>query len=112
MARHKAPRKPTARRTVTVLATAAATLGAGAAAASAADDRTLLGDARGSVGAVADLQPNPLAGTGVDPLDNGVGTQVADFAPVESRAFTGPVAQAPSVDSIPVAGRATDTLRR
>ena len=112
MARHKAPKTPTARRALAVLATAAAALGTGTATAVAADSGTLLDDARSSVGAVADLQPNPLAGTGVDPLDNGVGTQVADFAPADSRAVTGPVAQAPSVDSIPVAGQATDTLRR
>ncbi|MFI2375245.1 hypothetical protein ACH5AO_09270 [Streptomyces sp. NPDC018964] len=111
MARHKAPKAPTARRALTVLATAAATLGAGASAASAADSGTLLDDARGSVGALADLKPNPLAGTGVDPLDNGAGTQVADFAPVNSREVTGPVAQARSVDSIPGVGRATDLLR-
>ncbi|MFC8423684.1 hypothetical protein ACFUN7_22895 [Streptomyces sp. NPDC057236] len=111
MARHKAPKTPTARRALTVLATAAATLGAGASAASAADSGTLLDDARGSVSALADLKPNPLAGTGVDPLDNGVGTQVADFAPVNSREVTGPVAQARSVGGVPVVGQAMDALR-
>lgn len=111
MARHKAPKTPTARRALAVLATAGAALGAGATTAAAAESVPLLDDARHSVGAVADLQPNPLAGTGVDPLDNGVRTQVADFRAVDSRAVTGPVAQAPSVDSVPGAGRATDVLR-
>ena len=35
-----------------------------------------------ATGPVAGLKPNPLAGTGVDPLDNGVGTQLADFKPL------------------------------
>ncbi|MEY9486645.1 hypothetical protein RKD26_002439 [Streptomyces calvus] len=127
MARHKVPRTPAARRALAVLATAGVALGAGAATAAAADSGPLLGDAgrvagpvagtvAGTVagpvagpvaGTVAGLKPNPLAGTGVDPLDNGVGTQVADFRPVDSRAVTGPVAQAPSVGSIPVVGPAS-----
>ncbi|MFE2043439.1 hypothetical protein ACFXAZ_21440 [Streptomyces sp. NPDC059477] len=56
-------------------------------------------------GPVAGLKPNPLAGTGVDPLDNGVGTQLADFQPVTSKMLTGPIAQAPSVGSLPVVGQ-------
>ncbi|MFD7771453.1 hypothetical protein [Streptomyces sp. NPDC059787] len=111
MARHKTPRTPTVRRALTVLATASVALGAGAATAAAADSAPLLDDTGRAVGTVADLRPNPLAGTGVDPLDNGVGTQVADFRPVDSREVTGPVAQARSVGGIPVAGRATDALR-
>ncbi|MFC8369121.1 MULTISPECIES: hypothetical protein [unclassified Streptomyces] len=111
MARHKAPKTPTVRRALAVLATASVALGAGAATAAAADSDSLLDDTGRAVGTVADLKPNPLAGTGVDPLDNGVGTQVADFRPVDSREVTGPVAQAPSVGSVPVAGQATDALR-
>ncbi|MEZ3177593.1 hypothetical protein KYY02_02355 [Streptomyces pimonensis] len=112
MARHKAPRTSAARRALTVLATASVTLGGGAATAAAAASGSLLDDTGRAVGTVADLKPNPLAGTGVDPLDNGVGTQVADFRPVDSREVTGPVAQAPSVGSVPVAGRAAKVLRR
>ncbi|MGC9438723.1 hypothetical protein [Streptomyces sp. WG5] len=62
-------------------------------------------------GPAADLRPNPLAGTGVDPLDNGVGTQVADFRPLTSTALTGPVAQARSVGGVPVVGQAAESLR-
>jgi hypothetical protein len=62
-------------------------------------------------GPVADLKPNPLAGTGVDPLDNGVGTQLADFRPLTSQMLTGPVAQAPSVGSIPVVDQVVGALR-
>ncbi|MGW4024771.1 hypothetical protein [Streptomyces sp. NPDC005009] len=110
MARHEAPRTPTARRALAVLATAPVALGVGAAA--AADSDSLLDDTGRAVGTVADLEPDPLAGTGVDPLDNGVGTQADDFRAVDSREVTGPVAQAPTVGSVPPAGRATETLRR
>ncbi|MFF8030349.1 MULTISPECIES: hypothetical protein [unclassified Streptomyces] len=111
MARHNAPRTPAVRRALAVLATAGAALGAGATTAAAADSGPPAGGAGQVVGTVADLKPNPLAGTGVDPLDNGVRTQVADFRPVDSRAVTGPVAQAPSVGGVPGAGEATDLLR-
>ncbi|AVH56865.1 MULTISPECIES: hypothetical protein [Streptomyces] len=61
-------------------------------------------------GSVEGLKPNPLAGTAVDPLDNGVGTQLADFKPLSSQALTRPVAQASSIGSIPVLGQATGLL--
>lgn len=109
MTRHGVPRTPAVRRALAVLATAPVVLGAGAA--TAADSGSLLDGTGRAVGTVADLRPNPLAGTGVDPLDNGVGTQVADFRAVDSREVTGPVAQAPSVGGIPVAGRAAEALR-
>ena len=133
MARHASLSTPTARRALAVLATAGAALGAGAATASADTEPVLdvmrtrptsLGDVdsqaglqalTGTVGyvtgPVAGLKPNPLAGTGVDPLDNGVGTQLADFKPLTSQALTGPLAQAPSIGSIPVIGQAVEGLR-
>ncbi|CAM5470455.1 hypothetical protein [Streptomyces coeruleorubidus] len=129
MARHDSPKKPTAQRALTLLATAGMALGAGAATAAAGtgsvldDARTSLGrtDARSGLqaatdtvghttGPVAGLKPNPLVGTGADPLDNSVGTEVADFKPVTSKELTGPVAQAQSVESIPVVGQAAGSL--
>ncbi|WP_030233199.1 hypothetical protein [Streptomyces sp. NRRL S-455] len=112
MARHDSPGKPAARHALAVLALAGAALGAGAATAAADAARTATDTLGHITGPVADLKPNPLAGTGVDPLDNGVGTQVADFKPVESRAVTGPVAQAPSIGSVPVAGQVTKPRSR
>ncbi|MEU6057458.1 hypothetical protein [Streptomyces sp. NPDC047097] len=47
------------------------------------------------------LKLNPLAQTGVDPLDNGVGTQVSDFRPLDTTAMTGSLTSAPN---LPVAG--------
>ncbi|MGX1132738.1 hypothetical protein RKD49_004928 [Streptomyces glaucescens] len=125
MARHDSAKTPTGRRALVALATAGAALGAGATTAAAADAPTVempwratsLGeiDPQGGVralgaalpyvtGPVVGLKPNPLAGTGVDPLDNGVGTQLADFKPLTSQALTGPVAQAQSIGTIPVVG--------
>ncbi|MEY2248960.1 hypothetical protein [Streptomyces sp. BF23-18] len=73
--------------------------------------RSLTGTVGYVTGPVEGLKPNPLAGTGVDPLDNGVGTQLADFKPLSSKALTGPVAQAQSIGDIPVLGQATGLLR-
>ncbi|MEU0073377.1 hypothetical protein ABZ027_28055 [Streptomyces sp. NPDC006332] len=130
MARHTSSQNPTARQALAALATAGVALGAGATTASAATDTTHyeptspghvdpqagLQPPTGTVGhvtgPVAGLKANPLAGTGVDPLDNGVGTQVADFKPLSSRAVTGPVTQAESVGSLPVAGQAVGVLGR
>ncbi|MFJ5640304.1 hypothetical protein [Streptomyces sp. NPDC093223] len=129
MARTASSPHPTAQRALVALATAGVALGAGAATAAAAPqhvadslvrtapaglghaDPTTALQALGAAlpyvtGAVTGLKPNPLAGTGVDPLDNGVGTQVADFQPVSSKMLTGPVAQASSVGSLPLLGQA------
>ena len=133
MARHAPLHHPTAQRALVALATAGAALGAGAATAAAdaepvldvmrtrptsignIDPQAGLGALTGTVGyvtgPVAGLKPNPLAGTGVDPLDNGVGTQLADFKPLTSQALTGPLAQAPSIGSIPLVGQAVEGLR-
>ncbi|GGZ04485.1 hypothetical protein GCM10010300_55480 [Streptomyces olivaceoviridis] len=131
MARHTSPRHSTAQRALIVLATAGAALGAGAATASAdsipgvglnyrpvnlgnvdpqAGARALTGVVGYVTGPVAGLKPNPLAGTGVDPLDNGVGTQLADFKPVGSQMLTRPLAQAQSLGSVPVVGQALGGL--
>ncbi|MCX5526154.1 hypothetical protein OG342_25425 [Streptomyces bobili] len=131
MARHDSSSNPTGRRALALLATAGAALGAGASAAAAdtqpvdavrtnptsigrLDPQSAVQGALGSLpyvtGAVSNLKPNPLAGTGVDPLDNGVGTQLADFKPLTSQMLTGPVAQAQSIGSIPVLGQVTGLL--
>ncbi|MFI6401087.1 hypothetical protein [Streptomyces sp. NPDC050548] len=132
MARHTSSQHPTAQRALVALATAGVALGAGAATASAdsapvvdvmrtrptslgkIDPAAGLQAVTGTVGyvtgPVAGLKPNPLAGTGVDPLDNGVATQLADFQPVASQMLTAPVAQAESISRIPVVGQALGVL--
>ncbi|MFF0010397.1 hypothetical protein [Streptomyces sp. NPDC005374] len=128
MARHETP---TAQRALVALATAGVALGAGATAASAAEPvldvvrtrptslgnvdpqaglQSLTGTVGYVTGPVAGLKPNPLAGTGVDPLDNGAGTQLADFQPLATQALTGPVAQAQSIGSMPVVGQVAGLL--
>ncbi|OON74362.1 hypothetical protein [Streptomyces tsukubensis] len=64
----------------------------------------LNGAATGSLGTVKNLQLDPLAGTGSDPLDNAVGTQVADFKPLSTAAVTGPIAEGASLAQLPVVG--------
>ncbi|WP_393079030.1 hypothetical protein [Streptomyces sp. LN704] len=132
MARHASGKNPTARRALVALATAGAALGAGAGAAAAdtapavdvmrsrpasagdldpqAGVQALSGTLGYVTGPLANLKPNPLAGTGVDPLDNGIGTQLADFKPLSSQSLTRPLAQAPSLGSVPVAGQALGAL--
>ncbi|WP_037861080.1 hypothetical protein [Streptomyces sp. NRRL S-340] len=134
MARHASASvpRPTVRRVLIAVATAGAALGAGASTAAAeslpvlngeyqtgsvgkidpqAGLRALTGTVGYVTGPVAGLKPNPLAGTGVDPLDNGIGTKLADFQPLTSQMLTHPVAQAPSVGSIPVLGQVLGAVR-
>ncbi|MET8955997.1 hypothetical protein ACWEO4_06030 [Streptomyces sp. NPDC004393] len=132
MARHASPKNPTARRALVLIATAGAALGAGAAAASADSvpvldvmrtrpvsldqtGRQALPELTGVLGQVtgplANLKPNPLAGTGVDPLDNGLATQVADFKPLSSQGLTRPVAEARSLGDVPVVGQVLHAVR-
>jgi hypothetical protein len=89
---------------VTAMGTA---VGAGAGVAQAADAdpasalHTLDGGAGYATAPIKYVPINPLARTGVDPLDNGVGTQVSDFRPVETREFTGSLGTA---RDLPAAG--------
>ncbi|MFJ8009575.1 hypothetical protein [Streptomyces fagopyri] len=132
MARHAAGKNPTARRALAALATAGAALGVGAGTAAAdtapavdmmrarpasagnldpqAGVQALSGTLGYITGPLSGLKPNPLAGTGVDPLDNGIGAQLADFKPLSSQSLTRPLAQAPSLGSMPVVGQALGVL--
>lgn len=64
----------------------------------------------GGVGPVKNLQLNPLAKTGVDPLDNAVGTQVADFKPLSTAVVTESITQGGGLKDLPVVGPATRLL--
>ncbi|MZD09781.1 hypothetical protein GTW43_32570 [Streptomyces sp. SID5785] len=126
MARHAAPKNPMpttgARRTLLraglTMAAAGAAVAAGATGASAAGGVDPLTPLTSAVDAsttyglapVKNLQLDPLAGTGVDPLDNAVGTQVADFQPLSTAAVTGPVTSGSSLSELPVVGAATGLL--
>lgn len=136
MARHSAPRsprRPAARRALIALASAGAALTASASAAHAETAAPLvdvpplrsadIGDINPqsgvnalatsvgyATGTIAGLKPNPLAGTGTDPLNNGIGTTIADFKPLNTLALTGPIAQAPSFGAVPVVGQTLGLL--
>ncbi|WP_436737081.1 hypothetical protein [Streptomyces sp. BBFR102] len=135
MARHAAPARPTAPRALLraglTLGALGAALTAGAGAAQAAEQQpgaqaaealsavtgavgitagTLDSATAHSLGPVKNLQLNPLAGTGTDPLDNTVGTQVADFRPVSTEAVTGPLSDGGSLTDLPLVGQAAGLL--
>ncbi|WP_157862347.1 hypothetical protein [Wenjunlia vitaminophila] len=56
---------------------------------------------------VGGLKPNPLAGTGVDPLSNSVGTRVGDLPPVSTRLVTDPLTQGGSLGQVAANGPLT-----
>ncbi|MER5259211.1 MULTISPECIES: hypothetical protein [unclassified Streptomyces] len=66
--------------------------------------------AAGGIGPTKDLKLNPLAGTGVDPLDNAVGTRIADFKPVSTAPLTAPLAKGGSLNDLPVVSSAAALL--
>ncbi|WP_030969145.1 hypothetical protein [Streptomyces sp. NRRL S-1824] len=131
MARHalsRSRRRALLRAGLTVTAVGAA-LGAGGAAAQAAPlpvvpasgaDSSLgeVGDATGgatgalghAVSPITQLQLDPLANTGVDPLANGVGTQVADFKPLSTGVATDPLTSGGALKDLPVVGQVTGLL--
>ncbi|MFE6227299.1 MULTISPECIES: hypothetical protein [unclassified Streptomyces] len=130
MARHAEPKDPRRgllfKAGLGVTAAGAAVFGAGAAAqaaaplplpvdsltrtdAGAAGAGALTGVTHG-IGPLTRLQLDPLAKTGVDPLANGVGTQVADFKPVGTNLVTDHLTQGGAVADLPVAGPLTQKL--
>ncbi|WP_269853585.1 hypothetical protein [Streptomyces sp. RPT161] len=107
-------------RTAVALSTAAGALAASAGAASARSELHLPGGADvvsgtlqgldSSVGPVKRLQLYPLAKTTVDPLTNTVGTQIADFKPISTKALTKPFSDGDSLSQLPLVGPITKIL--
>ncbi|MFF1737577.1 hypothetical protein [Streptomyces sp. NPDC058247] len=137
MARHSAKKSSAAQRALLraglTLTAAGAALGGGAVSAGAAepaaaplaspvgdlDSAAAAGGAvtgaletatAGGLAPVKHLRLNPLSGTGVDPLDNAVGTQVADFKPVTTAVATGPLTKGGALADLPLVGPATSLL--
>ncbi|MFC8272009.1 hypothetical protein ACFUJR_05565 [Streptomyces sp. NPDC057271] len=126
MARHKKSRTPgrgaLLKAGLTATAAGAAVLGMGATAQAAAplplpvealagsDAVAALGATGHAVGPLTSLQLDPLANTGVDPLDNGVGTQVADFKPVGTNLVTDHVTKGGGLDDLPLVGEVAGLL--
>ncbi|MER7463899.1 hypothetical protein [Streptomyces sp. NPDC097981] len=102
MARHAAPGSSALRSAGLTLSMAGAAL-AMAAGGAQAGELSVPAALAGVTGPLADLKVNPLAHTGVDPLDNGVATKVADFPAVGTGMVTGTLTQGPSVGELPAA---------
>ncbi|MEU6679394.1 hypothetical protein [Streptomyces sp. NPDC046853] len=64
----------------------------------------------GGIGPLKQLKLNPLAGTGSDPLDNALGTQIADFKPVSTAPVTAPLTEGAALGDLPLVGEATGLL--
>jgi hypothetical protein len=72
--------------------------------------RAVTGALGDSVGPLKDLTLDPLANTPVDPLDNGLGTQIADFKPVSTHLATDPVTHGGTLATLPVVGTVAGLL--
>ncbi|MCX4805331.1 hypothetical protein OG594_27605 [Streptomyces sp. NBC_01214] len=103
MARHAAPSLPNRLRTAGLTVSMAGAALAMAAGGAHAGELDLPAAVAGVTDPIANLKVNPLAHTGVDPLDNGVATKVADFPAVGTTAVTGILTQGPSVGELPEA---------
>ncbi|MFJ8883260.1 hypothetical protein ACIRJR_07590 [Streptomyces sp. NPDC102402] len=90
--------------------TADSTLGAVGDAAAPALTSALGYGLAGAVKPITDLQLDPLAGTGVDPLDNAVGAQIADFKPVTTALVTDPLTSGAALGDLPVIGEVTGLI--
>ncbi|MFI1013769.1 hypothetical protein [Streptomyces sp. NPDC020965] len=62
------------------------------------------------IGYLKNLQLNPLAKTGVDPLTNGVGTQIADFKPISTTLVTGALSEGGGLKDLPLVGGVVQAL--
>ncbi|MEV7416426.1 hypothetical protein [Streptomyces sp. NPDC089919] len=102
MARHALPGSK--RRTLLsaglTVSMAGAALGLAGAAAQA-DQISVPHALAGTLGPLKGLQVDPLANTGVDPLDNGVGTSVGDFKPVSTKAVTDTITKGAKIGELP-----------
>lgn len=66
--------------------------------------------AAGGLGPAKNVQLDPLAGTSADPLNNTIGTQLADFQPVHTGLVTAPLANGGALKDLSVAGQALGLL--
>ncbi|MGW7315013.1 hypothetical protein [Streptomyces sp. NPDC054854] len=103
MARHAAPTPPKRLRAAGLTLTMAGAALAMAAGGAQAGELSVPAALAGVTDPVTNLKVNPLANTGVDPLDNGVATQVADFPSVGTGMVTGALTRGPSVGELPTA---------
>ncbi|MFF3017044.1 hypothetical protein [Streptomyces sp. NPDC057939] len=103
MARHAAPTPPKRLRAAGLTLSMAGAALAMAAGGAQAGELSVPAALAGVTDPITNLKVNPLANTGVDPLDNGVATQVADFPSVGTGMVTGTLTRGPSVGELPTA---------
>ncbi|MFD3872456.1 hypothetical protein [Streptomyces sp. NPDC058623] len=103
MARHAAPTPPKRFRAAGLTLSMAGAALAMAAGGARAGELSVPAALAGVADPITNLKVNPLANTGVDPLDNGVATQVADFPSVGTGMVTGTLTRGPSVGELPTA---------
>jgi len=77
---------------------------------SAVPTRSVTGALGSGIAPVRNLTLDPLSNTGVDPLDNGVGSQVADFPALSTTLLTDPVTHGGSLATLPLSGATTSLL--
>jgi hypothetical protein len=78
--------------------------------ASALPTQSVTGALADSIAPVRDLKLDPLNNTTVDPLTNGVGSQIADFRPVSTTDATAPLTNGGSLGTLPLIGPLTGAL--
>lgn len=72
--------------------------------------QSVTGALASGIGPLTHLTLDPLSNTGVDPLDNGVGSQIADFKPLSTGAVTKPITDGGSLATLPLVGRLVGLL--
>ena len=77
---------------------------------SALPTQSVTGAFASGVAPVRDLKLDPFNNTTVDPLTNGVGSQVADFKPVSTTQATAPLTDGGSLGTLPLLGPITSVL--
>ncbi|WP_328468405.1 hypothetical protein [Streptomyces sp. NBC_00448] len=77
---------------------------------SALPTQSVTGALADGVAPVRDLKLDPLNNTTVDPLTNGVGSQVADFRPVSTTDATAPLTNGGSLGTLPLFGPLTGAV--
>lgn len=77
---------------------------------SAVPTQSVTGALASGIEPVRELKLDPLSNTTVDPLTNGVGSQVADFRSVSTTDATAPLTGGGSLGSLPLAGSVTGLL--
>lgn len=103
MARHAAPTPPKRLRTAGLTLSMAGAALAMAAGGAQAGELSVPAALAGIADPIGDLKVNPLANTGVDPLNNGIATKIADFPSVGTSMVTGSLTRGSSVAELPTA---------